>query len=117
MTNTIKKFILLAFIPAVLTVSCAEQATNKSNVVAEKIKAGALVVDVRSNEEVAAGMYQGAKHIPIEQTEARLAEFGPKDGAIVLYCRSGGRAGRVKQLLESQGYTNVTNAGGLKDMP
>ncbi len=41
--------------------------------------------------------------------------FGPKDGAIVLMCASGTRAGYVKDALNSLGYTMVYNAGGMKD--
>lgn len=41
--------------------------------------------------------------------------FGPKDGAIVLMCGSGTRAGYVKEALESLDYTTVFNAGGIRD--
>ncbi len=41
--------------------------------------------------------------------------FGPKDGAIVLICASGTRAGYVKAALDSIGYAKVYNAGGFKD--
>jgi rhodanese-related sulfurtransferase len=49
-------------------------------------------------------------------SEALLANvFGPKDGAVVLMCGSGTRAGYTKQALESIGYTKVFNAGGIRD--
>jgi rhodanese-related sulfurtransferase len=38
----------------------------------------------------------------------------PKDKTIVLYCRSGKRAGTVGEALTAQGY-HVVNAGGMKD--
>ncbi|MBU0928243.1 MAG: hypothetical protein KKA67_10870 [Spirochaetes bacterium] len=41
--------------------------------------------------------------------------FGPKDGAVVLMCGSGTRAGYVKAALDSLGYQKVFNAGGIKD--
>jgi rhodanese-related sulfurtransferase len=41
--------------------------------------------------------------------------FGDKDGAVVLMCGSGTRAGYVKSALEDIGYTKVFNAGGIKD--
>jgi phage shock protein E len=37
--------------------------------------------------------------------------------AVVLYCRSGHRAGVAKSILEKNGFSDVTNGGGLKDMP
>ncbi len=42
-----------------------------------------------------------------------LAKVG-KDKTIVLYCRSGGRSGRVAEALAAEGY-KVVNAGGFKD--
>lgn len=83
-----------------------------------RIPEGTLVVDVRSREEAAAsGIYPGAIVIPVDEAERRISEFGAKDKPVVLYCRSGNRAGRVKQMLEKNGFTSVTNAGGLTDMP
>ena len=33
---------------------------------------------------------------------------------IILYCRSGNRAGKSMKILTNLGYTNVINAGGLQ---
>lgn len=41
--------------------------------------------------------------------------FGPKSGAVILMCGSGTRAGYVKDALESLGYEEVYNAGGIRD--
>lgn len=78
---------------------------------------GALIVDVRTVGEFSMGFYPGAVNIPDTDIETRLAELGEdKAKPIVLYCRSGRRAGDVKKLLEEKGFTNVHNAGGLKNM-
>jgi ArsR family transcriptional regulator len=45
-----------------------------------------IVVDVRSNEEFAAGHLPGALNIPIAELERRLSEL-PKRKEIVAYCR------------------------------
>ena len=88
------------------------------NEVKERIKNGALVVDVRTTGEFSGGHYDGALNIPVDEVQRRISEFGNnKDKEIILYCRSGGRAGSAKEMLESAGYKNVTNAGGLTDMP
>ena len=103
---------------ALLALTFACRAGNTaSTVVREKIKAGALVVDVRTPAEVAAGAYPGAINIPLDQAEKRLADFGNPKHPVVLYCRSGHRAGQAKAILEKNGFSDVTNAGGLKDMP
>ena len=35
---------------------------------------------------------------------------------IVIHCASGMRAGKAKEILEAQGYTNVLNAGGYSGL-
>lgn len=45
-----------------------------------------VLVDVRPSEEYAAGHIEGARSIPIEELEDRLAEL-PADREIVAYCR------------------------------
>jgi phage shock protein E len=39
-----------------------------------------------------------------------------KNAPVVVYCASGKRADKAKEVLESKGYTNVLNAGGLGDL-
>ena len=87
------------------------------NTVKEKIAAGARVVDVRSPGEFKDGAYAGAVNIPISSLLARMKELEPKDTPIVLYCASGARSGQGARLLKQAGFTDVTNAGGLEDMP
>ncbi|HMV43426.1 MAG TPA: rhodanese-like domain-containing protein [Leptospiraceae bacterium] len=91
-------------------------AVDKKDVI-DYIKGGALIVDVRSGEEYASGHYANAKNIPVDQVESRLSEFGDKERKIVVYCRSGGRSGRAKGILDANGFKNVVNGGGLSDMP
>src|ERR1039457_2707669 len=99
-----------------LTLACHAGNADPAAVHA-KIKAGAMVVDVRTPAEFASGAYQGAINIPLDQVEKRLADFGDRKRPIVLYCRSGHRAGLAKAILESNGFSDVTNGGGLTDMP
>ncbi len=83
----------------------------------QEIRNGALLVDVRSRQEYDAGHLEGALLIPHDQVERRIAEFGDDKGrSIVLYCRSGRRAGVAEQVLRGAGFTNVLNAGGYKEM-
>ena len=87
------------------------------NIVLTKIHSGAAIVDVRSPDEFADGFYPGAKNIPVNQLVHRLADVGPKDKPIVVYCASGGRSAVAQQILKANGFADVTNAGGLEDMP
>lgn len=82
----------------------------------EKLVAGEKlnIVDVREDEEVAAGIIPGAQHIPLGEIPERLAELD-KNEHYYMVCRSGGRSGNACQYLVQNGY-NVTNmAGGMLD--
>jgi phage shock protein E len=83
----------------------------------DKIKSGAKIVDVRTLEEFEEEHYPNAINISVEQVQFRLAEFGEKSTPIVVYCASGSRSAYAARILKSAGYTDVTNAGGLYDMP
>jgi len=87
-----------------------------ANIVLEKIKAGAKVVDVRSPEEYRDGAYGGAVNIPLPELGRRLSEI-PKDKPVVLYCASGARSSMGARVLKQAGFPDVVNAGGLSDMP
>jgi rhodanese-related sulfurtransferase len=71
----------------------------------------AYVLDVRSPEEYAAGHVPGAVNIPYDQIASRLAEV-PKDKDVVLYCKSGRRAGIAAEVLANQGYTRLQHLEG-----
>lgn len=89
-----------------------------ANVILDKIKAGALVVDVRTPDEFEDEAYEGAVNIPVNQINARQAELGSdKNRPLVLYCASGARSTVAAAILKGQGWTDVVNAGGLDDMP
>jgi phage shock protein E len=87
------------------------------NIVLEKIKAGARIVDVRTPVEFMDGSYPGAVNIPLSSLPVRMHELEPKDRPIILYCASGARSGQGARLLKAAGFTDVINAGGLDDMP
>jgi rhodanese-related sulfurtransferase len=68
-------------------VSAQRSATAKETpaaVLKQKLDAGEklLVIDVRSDDEVASGSIPGAIHIPMEQLEARMKDI-PKDVQLV----------------------------------
>lgn len=86
------------------------------SIVKQKIEAGASIVDVRTPEEFRDGGYPGAVNIPLQALGARMNEI-PKDKPVVLYCASGGRSGMAARQLKQAGWADVTNAGGLGDMP
>ena len=81
------------------------------------LQQGALLVDVRSEAEFAGGHLDGAINVPHDRVGKRLSEFGAdKRRTIVVYCRSGHRAGLAKAALEQAGYQDVINGGGIGQM-
>ncbi len=85
-------------------------------------KNNALLLDVRTDQEFAAGHLEGARQIPHDQVEARMSEVveavgGDKSKPVVVYCRSGRRSQLAKETLEARGFTQVVNLGGMSDWP
>ncbi|MBH0230348.1 rhodanese-like domain-containing protein [Halobacillus yeomjeoni] len=70
------------------------------------------VVDVREDDEVAAGMIPGAKHIPLGSIEERSNELDSSKEYIMV-CRSGGRSGRASEILEGKGFDVINMEGGM----
>ena len=83
----------------------------------QKIRANALLIDVRTPAEFDQGHLEGAVNIPYDQLEARIAELGDdRDREIVLYCRSGRRSGIAGKTLKKLGFTRVLDAGGYRSL-
>lgn len=87
-----------------------------SNVIFDKIKAGARIIDVRTFDEYMDGAYPGAVNIPVGELVERLSEI-PKHTSVIVYCASGGRSAMAARMMKQAGYVDVINAGGLDDMP
>ncbi len=68
----------------------------------ELVKAGALLIDVRSPGEFSGGAIPGAKNVPVDQIGGRVAELNVGK-PVVLYCRSGARSGSATATLRAAG--------------
>lgn len=88
-----------------------------SSTVKDWISKGALIVDVRTQEEFNAGNYKASINIPLAELEKNISRFGDKERLIIVYCRSGNRSSQAKLILEKYGYKNVLNGGALVNMP
>lgn len=71
---------------------------------------GALLLDVRSAGEFAAGNAPGTVNIPLGELGSRLAEI-PHHAPVVVCCASGTRSGMAKLLLKKNGHAEVHNVG------
>ncbi|WP_018349130.1 rhodanese-like domain-containing protein [Longispora albida] len=85
--------------------------TQIPQVTPAELPEGALLLDVREDDEWAAGHAPDAVHLPMMEIPARLAEV-PKEDPVVVICRVGGRSARVVAYLQGQGWDNVVNLDG-----
>jgi rhodanese-related sulfurtransferase/DNA-binding HxlR family transcriptional regulator len=62
------------------------EAIGREELIARLHRGDVVLVDVRPKEEFAAGHIEGARSIPLDELEQRLAEL-PADRDVVAYCR------------------------------
>ncbi|HEV7823957.1 MAG TPA: rhodanese-like domain-containing protein [Mycobacteriales bacterium] len=83
-------------------------------VTVEQVPDSVYLLDVREDDEWAAGHAPHAVHLPMQEIPARMGEV-PQDRAVVVTCRGGGRSAQVTAYLRAQGFDEVANlAGGMK---
>lgn len=81
---------------------------------AAKLQAdGALMLDVREADEVAAGRAPETVHVPLTQLMASLGALD-RSRKIVAVCRSGNRSATATAVLRKAGYDAANLAGGMK---
>ncbi len=73
---------------------------------------GAFVLDVREDDEWAAGHSPDARHLAMGQVADRIHEI-PTDRTVVCVCRVGGRSGAVAGALAEAGYDVRNLQGGM----
>ena len=78
---------------------------------AERLDAGAVVVDVRQPDEYLGGHVPGAVLIPLNDVPDRYGEL-PTDREVLVVCRSGGRSYVASEFLVANGVRAVNVAGG-----
>ncbi|GGP70168.1 MULTISPECIES: rhodanese-like domain-containing protein [Streptomyces] len=81
------------------------------------VPADALVLDVREDDEWAAGHVEGALHVPMSDFVARFGDVtqAVEDGRrAYVMCRVGGRSAQVTQYLVQQGIDAVNVDGGMQ---
>ena len=76
-----------------------------------------LLLDVRTEEEFITGHIPSAINIPVDDIEQRLDEINDKKQKILVYCKSGRRSVIACEILETYGYNNLYNIGGVVDWP
>jgi rhodanese-related sulfurtransferase len=82
----------------------------------ERLERGAVLIDVREDNEYAEGHAHGARHMGRGIIERDIIQTVPdKDTELILYCGGGYRSALAADNLMKMGYTNVLSmAGGWK---
>ena len=108
-----KIYVALALIFSLNSISAELWTVSKLNESISKLDHELVLLDVRTQAEYDSGHILNAINISHEQIledPELLAEY--KDSQIVVFCRSGGRAGKVIQLLESIGFEDIIDIDG-----
>ncbi|WP_313278451.1 rhodanese-like domain-containing protein [Stutzerimonas balearica] len=112
-----RQVLLAVLLASLLNLSAMAGDVDREAAMQALTQPNATLIDVRTPEEFAEGALPGAVNLETSEFSAHIAEVAPdKDAPVVLYCRSGRRAGEAQQVLESMGYRQVINAGGYGDL-
>lgn len=79
---------------------------------AEVPGADSALIDVREDNEWAAGHAPGALHIPMSEIPHRLDDL-PEAAHLYVVCRSGGRSAKVTAYLNANGWDAVNVERGM----
>ncbi len=83
-----------------------------------KMKDGAVLLDVRSPMEYDYGHIKGAINMPIEQMmKSHSSLIEDKEKEIIVYCASGSRTPFAVMVLNNFGYNNVYDLGSITYWP
>lgn len=109
------KWLTLVTLLGSLLISGLSVAQSREETAWNMINQGALLIDVRTDREYVGGHLQDAILIPHPRIVDQFAKLEiRKDRQVVLYCRSGQRAGIAEAALRQAGYTNLFNGGGYQ---
>ena len=116
-----KAYILATLIMVLTTGGFAQEGRVAQSLKPEEFKAkletvaDAVLLDVRTQQEVDAGVIPNAKHIDFNGSEfPRVIGELDREKTYFVYCASGGRSGQAAALMADMGFKKVYNLeGGL----
>lgn len=81
------------------------------------INEGAVLVDVRTEEEYNEKHIEGAVLLTLDTIDETtiLDVVDSKDDVIIVYCQSGNRSGQAVEKLNALGYENVYDLGSIRN--
>ncbi len=74
---------------------------------------GAVLLDVRTEEEYRDGHIDGSINLPLDRIPFIENTVKDKSTPLYVHCYSGSRSGQAVSYLKQMGYTNAKNIGGI----
>ncbi|UXP31367.1 rhodanese-like domain-containing protein [Reichenbachiella agarivorans] len=111
------KTIYTIFIALLFMLSCAghkvETISAKEFQEKYKTQSEAVLLDLRTSEEISEGMIEGATQLDFHNPEFNdeLLELD-RSKTYFVYCAAGGRSGRTAQIMRENGFTSVYDLDG-----
>lgn len=85
--------------------------------VLEMADAGAVIVDVRDENEYAVSRIEKSINIPLYTLEDTLRDYFPdKSSPIIFCCRSGAKSMAACSITKAMGYTEIYDLGGIAEI-
>lgn len=75
-------------------------------------ESGAVLIDVRSEEEFAEKSYEGSVNIPVDNIQEGLSAYDT-DTTLIFYCSAGSRAETAVDAAREMGFERVYNLGSI----
>ena len=94
---------------------CGDESSVQWHELAQRLAAGAVLIDARSPTEHAAGHIPGSTNFPLDELRERQGELGqlvPPGSELIVYCQVGRRAHTATKILMSWGYEVANLDGG-----
>ena len=114
-----KKFLLI-FLCFIFLVGCSNKNDYSVNYVQAKekiINEGAVLMDVRSQEEYDESHIDGSVLLPLDTIDANTVTsvVSDKSTPIIVYCKSGNLSAQAVEKLNDLGYQNVYDLGAMSN--
>ncbi|MDO5388149.1 MAG: rhodanese-like domain-containing protein [Clostridia bacterium] len=76
------------------------------------------IIDVREEDELYEGYIENSILVPLDRVESEIEDkVSDKNKKILVYCRSGKRSAVACNIMDSMGYKNIYDFGGIIDWP
>ena len=88
---------------------------NKTEKIQQFVSKGAVIIDVRSQEEFASGHILNSQNIPLPTLSSRIEEIKKLNKPVIACCRSGMRSANATSILLQNGIETI-NGGGWESL-